>query len=196
MRMRNVVLFLGAWVFAVTPVFAQSTSLRDLRMEAAASRAAAKEAAKDRREEIKANIQAMRDARKQKVVERVQERLGNVNERRMDHFDRVLNRLSTILDKIQSRTEKAKAEGKNVSSIETAISSARTALLTAQAAVDAQKVKIYQITVTDDGTAKGEVETVIKQLHADIKTVYDTVVAARQAVQNVYQQIKTVVGTP
>ncbi|MBI3955946.1 hypothetical protein HY339_01670 [Candidatus Gottesmanbacteria bacterium] len=173
---------------STTPVFA-ATNAQDLRAQSAASRAAA------RREEIKANIQARLDARKQQVVERVQERLSNVNERRTEHFLKVLDRLSAILDKIESRTEKAKAEGKNVTAIETAIASARTAISSAQSAVDAQKGKTYQITVTDDGTAKGEVEAMIKQLHADLKTVYDTIVAARQAVQNVYQQIKTVVGS-
>jgi hypothetical protein len=192
------------YLLTVSPIWAQATAPGALR-DAAKARweelKAAREAKREeikanvqaRREEIKANIQAMRDARKQKVVERVQERLGNVNDLRTEHFNRVLERLSTVLDKIASRTEKAKADGKNVASIESAIASARTAIATAQAAVDAQKARAYQITVTDDNTAKGEVETVIKQLHTDLRATQDAVAAARQTVQNVFQQIKTVV---
>lgn len=201
---------------SVTPAFA-ALPLQELRDAAAGSRAAAKEAARarweelkvarearreeinarmqQRREQIKAKVEGMRDERRKRIVERVQARLGTINERRMEHFDRVLERLSAILDKIASRTEKAKAKGKDVAAIESAIASARTAISTAQSAVDEQRTKTYQITVTDDGTARGEVEGVIKQLHADMKAVYDTVVAARQAVQSVFQQIKTIASS-
>lgn len=199
------------------PVFAAINAAPGLREDAQASRAAAREVDKQRweelktnreakreevkanvqakREEVKANIQNMRDVRKKQVVELVQQRFGNVNARRTEHFLNVLERLSTILDKIQSRTEKAKSEGKSVGSIETAIASARTAISSAESAVNAQKAKSYQVTVTGDGAARGEVEASVKLLHADLRAVQDTVAAARQAVHDVYQQIKTVVGS-
>lgn len=215
--MQKIALGIAAFVVGAAPVFAQPASLRELRVETAGERFAEREAAKDRweelkaarqakreevkayiqvrREEVKANVQAMRDARKKAVVERVQERLNNVNARRSEHFTNVLERLSTILDKIESRTEKAKTEGKDVAAIESAIASARSAISTAQSAVDAQEVKTYEITVTDDAAARGEVDAMIKQLHADLRAVHDTVVAARQAVYAVFEQIKTVVGS-
>lgn len=137
----------------------------------------------------------MRDERKKLIVERVQEKLGKVNEKRTDHFLKVLERLSTILDKIQSRTEKAKAEGKNVTAVETAIASARTAISTAQSAVNVQKAKTYQITVNDDTTARNDVGAATKQLQEDLRVVQDAVAAARNAVQNVFKEIKTLVGS-
>ncbi|MBI4066182.1 hypothetical protein HY411_00545 [Candidatus Gottesmanbacteria bacterium] len=147
------------------------------------------------REEVKAKVTAMRDERKKLVVQRIQTKLAEVNKRRTDHFLKVLERLSTILDKIQSRTEKAKAEGKNVSTVEAAIASARTAISTAESAVNTQKAKTYQITVTDDTTARNDVGVTAKQLESDLRAVQETVQAARQAVQNVFRQIKTVVGS-
>lgn len=178
---RSILITAVTLIVGIAPVTAARNTVRDPKGEAAASPAGAS--------------RQMRDARKKLVVERVQERLNNVNERRTEHFLNVLERLSTILDKIESRTEKAKTEGKEVAAIESAITSARTAILTAQSAVGAQKAKTYEITVTDDRTAKGEVEATVKQLHADLKSVYDTVVAARQAVHNVFGQIKTVVDS-
>lgn len=147
-----------------------------------------------KREEVKAKAQSMRDERKKLVVERVQEKLGNVNEKRTDHFLKVLERLSTILDKIQSRTEKAKTEGKNVTAVETIIASARTAIITAESAVNVQTAKTYQITVNDDTTARNDVGAITKQLQEDLRGVQDVVKAARDAVQNVFGQIKTIVG--
>ena len=148
-----------------------------------------------KREETKAKIQNLRDEKKQKVVERIQAKLGDVNKRRTDHFLEVLKRLSTILDKIQSRTEKAKSEGKNVTSVETALASARTAITSAETAVNVQKEKTYQITVNSDTTAKNDVGATTKQLQQDLQTVHETVKAARDAVQNVYKEIKALVGT-
>jgi len=209
-------IFLLAFLFSATPVIAAST-VGELRAENAASRAAVKEAAKERweelktnreakreevkanvqakREEVKAKVQSMRDERKKLVVERVQTKLGEVNGRRTDHFLKVLERLSTVLDKIASRTEKAKAEGKNVMIIETAISSARAAISSAESAVAAQIAKSYEITVTDDTTAKNDVGASVKQLQEDLRVVQDTVAAARSAVQNVFKEIKTIVGS-
>lgn len=212
MNRRKISIFLLTFLFSATPVIAAST-VGELRVEKAASRAAVKEAAKERweelkanreakreevkstvktqREEIKAKVQSMRDERKKLIVERLQEKLGNVNEKRTDHFLKVLERLSTILDKIQSRTEKAKAEGKNVTAVETAIASAWTAISTAQSGVTAQKAKTYEITVMDDTTAKNDVGAATKQLQEDLRVVQDTVAAARSAVQNVFTEIKT-----
>lgn len=148
-----------------------------------------------RREDVKAKIAVMRDGRKKQVVERVQTKIGDINTRRTEHFLNVLERLSTILDKIQSRTEKAKAEGKNVSTIETAIASAQTAISSAESAVNTQKVKTYEITVTDDTTARNDVGATTKKLQEDLRAVQDMVAAARSAVQNVFKEIKTVVGS-
>lgn len=206
-----------AFSFGVSQAAAQATVPGALRQPISDARMEAREAAKERweelkanreakREEVKANIQvrreevkaktaAMRDERKKQVVERAQTKIGDINTRRTDHFLNVLERLSTILDKIQSRTEKAKREGKNVSSIEAAIASARTAITTAQSAVNAQKAKTYEITVTDDTTARNDVGAAVKQLESDLRGIQETVKAARDAVHNVFQEIKTVVGS-
>ncbi len=168
---------------------------QEIQEDRKAKREEIKENVQVKRAEMKANIKNFRDERKKLVVENVQKKLADLNERRTDHFTKVLERLTTILDKIQSRTEKAKAEGKNVSSIEEATAAARTAIAAAESAVNAQKQKTYQITVNDENTAKVEVGATVKQMHADLQAVHDTVKAARQAVEKVFEQIKSVIGT-
>ncbi|MEK9143808.1 MAG: hypothetical protein AAB481_04250 [Patescibacteria group bacterium] len=210
---RSVAVSIGVLLLVVPGVWAEATAPGTLKERRTEVREAARERWEElktnreaKREEVKANVQAkreeikakvesVRDERKKLVVERVQEKLGNVNEKRTDHFLKVLERLSTILDKIQSRTEKAKAEGKNVTAVETAIASARTAITTAESAVNAQKAKTYQVTVNDDTTARSDVGATTKQLQEDLRAVQDTVAAARSAVQNVFKEIKTLVGS-
>ena len=204
-------------IVGIIPVAAAPNTAQGLRAEAEVSRAAAREATKQRweelktnreakreeikaqvqakRKEVKANVQKMRDARKKQVVERVQAKLNDVNARRTEHFLKVLERLSTVLDKIVSRTEKAKAEGKNVTSIETAIATARTAIASAESAVNTQKAKTYEITVTNDTTARNDAGATVKQMQEDLRAVQDTVQIARNAVQNVFKEIKTIVGS-
>lgn len=185
---RSVAISIGVLLLVVVPgVWAEATAPGTLKER----RTIVQTNIKASREEVKAKVQSMRDERKKLIVERVQEKLGNVNEKRTDHFLKVLERLSTILDKIQSRTEKAKAEGKNVTAVETAIASARTTISTAQSAVDVQKAKTYQITVNDDTTARSDVGAITKQLQEDLRVVQDTVAAARSAVQNVFTEMKT-----
>ena len=159
-----------------------------------AKRAEIKESAQTKKEEVKAKVTAMRDERKKQIVERVQERLGAVNTNRTDHFQKVLDRLSTVLDKVVSRSEKLKAEGKNTANIEAAVTTARLAITTAESAVVTQKGKTYKVTVTDDTTAKNDVGATVKQLQTDLQSVQVVVKAARDAVENVYQVMKTVVG--
>jgi len=157
-----------------------------------AKRAEVKTTVQEKREAVKARLTAISDERKKKIIERIQEKLGNMNEQRTGHFQKVLERLSTILDKITSRTEKAKAEGKNVTGVESAIASARSFIATAEDAVAVQKNKIYQVTATSDSTAKNEVGSAVKQLQSDLQSVQKIVEDARSAVHNVYTQIKSV----
>ncbi len=200
---RSLIIGIGVLLLIIVPgVWAEATARENTRerwevLEASreAKRQEFKANVQAKREETKAKIQNLRDTKKQKVIERIQTKLGDVNQRRTDHFLEVLKRFSTILDKIQSRTEKAKAAGKNVTSVETALTSARTAITIAETAVNAQKAKTYQITVNSDTTAKNDVGATTKQLQQDLQTVHETVKAARDAVQNVYKEIKALVGS-
>ena len=102
-----------------------------------------KDVVQAKREEVKAKIQGLKDERKRQVVETVQAKLGQINERRTTHFLDILERLSSILDKIQARVEEARASGKNVVAVESALSEARTAIDSARRGVGAPKAKKY-----------------------------------------------------
>lgn len=184
---RLLLLFLLTVFFVHSSVHAEEASIPGRRFPPVAPKE------QMRRAEMKANIKGMRDERKKLVVENVQKKLTDVNARRTGHFTNVLDRLFSILDKIQTRTVKAKGEGKDVSAIESAIAAARAAIATAESAVNAQKGKTYQITVSDENAAKAEVGATVKMLHTDLQAVHDTIQAARKAVVKVFEQVKSVI---
>jgi len=135
-----------------------------------------------RREGIQARIQAVRDEKKRAVLERIEEKLNQINKRRTDHFLKVLGRIREILAKITARTDRAEAKGKNVARVRTAIAAAETAIRTAETAVKAQAEKVYEVTVKNETTARNDVGATLKTLQEDLRGVWRVVQDARKAV--------------
>jgi hypothetical protein len=153
-------------------------------------------AMEQKRLEFTERVQNITDERKLQVLQRVDDLFNTINERRTTHFQNVLDRLRHILDRIQSRSDVAKGNGKDVSAVETAIGQATTAIDKAEQMVADQKAKTYDITVTDETTARSVVSDMLEQLRNDLHAVYDVVKDARQAVFDAFRQLAAVVGTP
>lgn len=172
---------------------------RDLRIE---NRRAEFEARKEqrqasiaaRREEIKTRIAVIRDEKKRALVERIEKNLNQINQRRTDHFLKVLERLREILAKIESRTDRAQTNGKNVSNVRSAITTAETAIEAAEKAVNAQTDKVYEVTVSDESTARNDIGTTMKKLQEDLRATRDFVHKARTAVFDALRALVAVVG--
>lgn len=137
-----------------------------------ASRAANIQAA---REEFKIRLQAIKDAKKKLLVERIDARIEEVNTKTLDRFTDVLNKLQTFVDRIGTPSA-----GPVVLAD---IAAAQKAIDTARAAVDIQAAKIYTINITDDTTLKVNVGKIVSQFRKDLVTVHKLVVNAKQAVQ-------------
>jgi hypothetical protein len=148
-----------------------------------------------KRAEVKAKIDAMKDQAKKTIATRIQERLTMINANRTDHFTKLLSRLSEILTKIATRTAKVKETGKNVTPIDEAITSAQTSIANAELTVKTQSDKTYTLEVTDDMKAKEEINTIKEQLRVDLESTKDVVKAAHTSVQNVFEAIRSVVGS-
>lgn len=147
-----------------------------------------------RREEIRTRVQAIKDEKKLAALERIEEKLNQINQRRTDHFLKVLERLREILAKIQTRTDRAETNGKNVSSVDTAIAAAEAAIDAAEDAVNAQADKVYELTVDDETTARNDVGATIKKLQEDLRGVWQDVQDARKAVFDALRALTRVAG--
>lgn len=127
----------------------------------------------EKREAFKQRLAQIKDARKKSIVERVDQRMVEMNKRRTDQMLAFLNRLDKILEKIESRKEKA----------ETAINEAKTKIETAQATVKAQAEKSYTIEITSETGLKNSAGKTISSLQQDLRNTHKVVIEAKQAVQ-------------
>lgn len=156
-----------------------------------ASREAAKQEFEARRESFKQQLELIKDTKKQAVVERLNTNCQNINEKRTDKMSTMLAKLSSILTNVSNKTASAAADGKDTSSVETAITEAQTAISNAQTLVTEQAGATCEITITDEDSLKTDVGETISGLQENLKTVYESVITARQKVG---AAIKTLAG--
>jgi len=122
---------------------------------------------------------------KKNIIERIYERVNELNKRITDYYLDVLEKLGEILAKIESRAEKFKAQGANTNEVEKCVGNAKTKIEKAKDAVLAQAQKVYSAPqVTTEKNLKLNVGAIRKQLYYDLKAVEKSVKDARSAVQN------------
>jgi DNA repair exonuclease SbcCD ATPase subunit len=138
----------------------------------------------EERDQLKSRLAKIRDERKKQTVEKISQRLEELNENRVAHFTEVLNKLDKTLERIISRTDKAASRGLDVSAVREAINTARTAIAAGRNAVNAQAAKVYQIGITTEERLRADVGAARQALHDDLVKVRDVVKAARDAVHN------------
>lgn len=137
-----------------------------------------------KRQELRAKIATVKDTKKQQALERIYTQVNALNARMADHFLQVLNRIEEALARIKGRADKAEANGLDVSLVKNAIAEAETALEDARLAVQTQAGKTYSFDITIEERLRSDVGQAREALHQDLKTVKDTVQAARDAVHD------------
>lgn len=158
------------------------------------AREAAKEKFKEKRGAFMEKKEAIKDAKKKAVVERIDQKMADVNKRRTDQMNETLTRLSDLLDKLQERVDKAKTNGKDTAGTVEPIAKAREAIIAAQTAVTAQAGKEYVATISEETKLKADVGTAVKSLEKDLKVTHQTVLAAKKAVSDALKSVKTIKG--
>jgi len=148
----------------------------------------ASESFKQKREEFNQRLQTIRDEKKKLLVERINNKLENINKRRTDHMMSVLDRLSSILDRLKQRVDTAKTAGKDTTSLEQAIEAAQTKISEAEAAVTTQAGKVYVAEIVDETTLRETVGEIVSQFQTELRDVHKLVVDARQVVMNAVKE--------
>jgi len=148
-----------------------------------------------KRLEIQNKIQAQKEIltkrlqkiseQKKKIVERVYERINDLNKRITDHYLDVLEKLTNVLGKIENRATKFKAQGADTGEVEKCVENAKSKIEKAKDAVLAQAQKVYSAPqITTEKNLKLNVGVIRNQLHNDLKTVEKSVKDAKVSVQN------------
>ena len=159
-----------------------------------ANREKAREEMQTKREEFRTKLAEIKDARKRKIVELIGLRFEKLNERWVNHWNKVLARLAEILTKIGTRADKAEAAGRDVSAVRAAITAARAAISAAQDALNTQAGKTYVIEITNEENLGQNVRETIQLARGDLRGVREKVREARQAVIEALRVLKGIRG--
>lgn len=151
----------------------------------------AKKAATDAaREEFLTQLATIKDSNKQEIAEKISDNLTMANSKATDRMFAVLDKLDAVLTKVENKIAEAQADGTDTSAQELEITNAKTALEAAKDAVTTQAAKDYIITVGTDTTLRSDISTVVNQQKQDLRTTYETVRSARQAVRQAAKALK------
>ncbi len=154
----------------------------------------ASESAKMKRDEFRANLAAIRDAKKQALVEKIDQRISQINANRTAIMLRHLTKIEEVLARIETRVNTLATDGKDVATVRTAITAARTAIAASRTAVNAQAAKTYVINITTEDKLGSAVSSTRTTFAKDLQAAHQTVVAARKSVRDVLKALAKIVG--
>ncbi|PJC30719.1 hypothetical protein CO050_05460 [Candidatus Roizmanbacteria bacterium CG_4_9_14_0_2_um_filter_38_17] len=129
-----------------------------------------------RRASFQAKLAEMKDQQKATILENLNNRYPNINERWTTHFSQVLDRLEEVLAKIATHSADTAAASKAITS--------------ARIAVDNQSLQSYVITITDESNLRSAAQVSNQQLRSDLGVAREAVKSAREAVQAARALIK------
>lgn len=184
-------LLLPLSVFADDTVSSSSSTIRSQLLQ---TREMLKSKILQERNLFKEKVAALKDQRKKTIVERVDERIPEINSNRTTQMSNALARMNDILDRISTKAAALKAQGKNTTALDQAITTARNAITTSQTAVNTQAGKTYTISITTEDTLKTTVGATLKQLTTDLQATHKTVIAAREAVRKAITELAKLGG--
>jgi len=155
-------------------------------------RSQAKENASQYREEYRAKLSEIKDAKKQLILENIDERLGKVRDKWVEHWSKILNRLSEILAKAETRTNKLEEGGNDVVIVRGLIVDAKAAIEDAQEYLTLLSGSDYVIQISDEEGLGHDVKSIIAQFKEDLESTKEKVKIARDAVKEVVAGIRDV----
>lgn len=161
----------------------------NLREKIQVKREEAKEKFKAKREAFTEKLAIIQDEKKKAIVERVDTKMANVNQHRTDSMSQALVKINEKLTILSQKIDAAKAASKDTTAAEKALSDAQAAYDAAQTAVSAQAGNEYVVQIGTETTLRTNVDTTVSQLQQDLRTTHQTVVAAKQAAQNVVREL-------
>lgn len=144
--------------------------------------------------QLRQRLDEFKDKRKAALVERINNVLNRINEKRTEVMRKHLERMSELLDKLVYRVASKGAEGKDTTQADGAIASASAAIASASAAVDAQALKDYTIEVSSESGVRADAKVARDALHADLRAVRQLVITAKQAIAAAIRTAATTLG--
>lgn len=179
--MRRLIIILALFLISATPVLGQKE---------------ASETGKNRlliqqeNQAFKEKVKTIKDQRKQKIAERINQQLAHINDQATKAMTNVLDRMTQLLEKLSSRVAKLKEQGKNTTAAEAAIAKTQDSITATKAAVEEQAKKVYVIEFTEESGLKVGASQAKTSLRVDLKALREKVQTTRQMLVDALKAVK------
>lgn len=175
------------------PVFAQADVLEVTSVKESTKTTTIKDRVKAKKEEVrekvasrtavlKNRLKQFRDKKIAGVVEKVNDGLAFVNNKRTDLMLKHLNKMTEIILKVEERVNKLSTSGRDVTAAQDAIVKAKDSISSAEEAAKLQAEKEYAVEISKEANAKEDTKKTRDLLKSDLVSVQQKVIDARKAV--------------
>lgn len=144
--------------------------------------------------ELKTKLQKIKDEKKKNIVEKLNKQIDERNSKTLEQYSKVLEQLETVLGKIEARANKAAQNGTDVSGVKSDMVLAAKAIQDARVAIEVQSKNVYKLDVTIEKNLATDMGKTRQQMKNDLEKVRNSVVKARQAVQQTAITLGQAVG--
>lgn len=189
-------------VLTVTPVFAQQVGTASgqprqraidrslqLKEEIATRSQEIRGNIEERRQKFQENLQNFRDERKKMIVERLYQRMADVNKKATDMLLKKLERLEAILAKIESRAQKKKEMGANAGAVYIGIETIEGEIAVLKDKIQQQADKVYDFDISDEQNLRPQAQPAVQLLHTDLKSLRDELISIRKEMVDLVQML-------
>lgn len=141
--------------------------------------------------EEKANmLRGIRNAKKRTVIQRVDEKLIEINQRLTERYSRMITKVEEQLARISLRVDELANQGKSVQSAREAIQKAGEAISAAKNEVSIQAGKVYAVDFKDEATAKVGLGEMKRKLRDDMAALREKLRRAHRATIDSLTELK------
>ncbi|MBI2334289.1 hypothetical protein HYU96_00645 [Candidatus Daviesbacteria bacterium] len=120
---------------------------------------------------LKEKLKNFRDQKKASAAARVSDNLNMINDKQTVQMLKHLDKMTSILNRLEAKVGATDA-----------IAAAKAAITSATEAVKAQADSDYTLTISGEAKAREEAQALRQKLHADLKSVRQMVIDAKQSV--------------
>lgn len=159
-------------------------------------KASAEARLQERKEEFEAKLAEFKDETKKQKVEYIQTHFDDLNIKLTDRATETIMKISELLDRVIEKTQDEKINGKDTTKVDSAIVATQMAITEAQSLISSQLSKTYVMSVSAETNVRADALSIKHALASDMKTLHESVVAVRKALNIAIRELAKVRGEP
>jgi len=144
---------------------------------------------KQQKELFQARVKKIKDERKKRIIERVEQRLNALNQKIVTRMNRLLDRMENLLAKIQSRADEMASNGVNIGSTNETIKNIQADIDSLRSKLTEQAGKSYIPQITDEAGLRIAAGKSYQSLRGDFKNLHDDLIKIKKEIADLLHSL-------